>query len=149
MPRKKERISIKKLTPFALSKVRYVCIDKVERIEDKISKCVTVDAEDHVYMIGDFIETKNCRGKRANLILFEEAGSFKELSAAWQIARPSVEIDGRAFATMIAYGTGGDEESNFFTLKDMFYHPEGYNCLALPNIWDENVSNTECGFFVP
>ena len=149
IPRKKERIAIKKLTPFALSKVQYVYIDKVERIEDKVSKCVTVDAEDHVYMIGDFIETKNCRGKRANLILFEEAGSFKELSAAWQIARPSVEIDGRAFATMIAYGTGGDEESNFFTLKDMFYHPEGYNCLALPNIWDENVANTECGFFIP
>lgn len=149
IPRKKERISIKKSTPFALSKVRYTYIDKVEKIEDKVSKCVTVDAEDHVYMIGDFIETKNCRGKRANLILFEEAGSFKELSAAWQIARPSVEIDGRAFATMIAYGTGGDEESNFFTLKDMFYHPEGYNCLALPNIWDENVSNTSCGFFVP
>ena len=149
IPRKKERITIKKLTPFALSKVQYVYIDKVERIEDKVSKCVTVDAEDHVYMIGDFIETKNCRGKRANLILFEEAGSFKELSAAWQIARPSVEIDGRAFATMIAYGTGGDEESNFFTLKDMFYHPEGYNCLALPNIWDENVANTECGFFIP
>ena len=149
IPRKKERIAIKKLTPFALSKVQYVYIDKVERIEDKVSKCVTVDAEDHVYMIGDFIETKNCRGKRANLILFEEAGSFKELSAAWQIARPSVEIDGRAFATMIAYGTGGDEESNFFTLKDMFYHPEGYNCLPLPNIWDENVANTECGFFIP
>ena len=89
------------------------------------------------------------RGKKANLIMFEEAGSFKELSAAWQIARPSVEIDGKAFGTMIAYGTGGDEESNFFTLKDMFYHPEGYNCLALPNIWDENVSNTECGFFIP
>lgn len=89
------------------------------------------------------------RGKKANLIMFEEAGSFKELSAAWQIARPSVEIDGVAFGTMIAYGTGGDEEANFFTLKDMFYHPEGYNCLALPNIWDENVANTECGFFIP
>ena len=89
------------------------------------------------------------RGKKANLIMFEEAGSFKELSAAWQIARPSVEIDGKAFGTMIAYGTGGDEESNFFTLKDMFYHPEGYNCLPLPNIWDENIANTECGFFIP
>ena len=89
------------------------------------------------------------RGKKANLIMFEEAGSFKELSAAWQIARPSVEIDGKAFGTMIAYGTGGDEESNFFTLKDMFYHPEGYNCLPLPNIWDEHVANTECGFFIP
>ena len=89
------------------------------------------------------------RGKRSNLIMFEEAGSFKELSAAWQIARPSVEIDGKAFGLMVAYGTGGDEDSNFFTLKDMFYHPEGYNCLGVPNIWDENVANTECGFFVP
>lgn len=89
------------------------------------------------------------RGKKANLILFEEAGSFKELSAAWQIARPSVEVDGVAFGTMIAYGTGGDEESNFFTLKDMFYHPDGYNCLPLNNIWDEHVQGTQCGFFIP
>ena len=89
------------------------------------------------------------RGKKANLILFEEAGSFKELGAAWQIARPSVESDGRAFATMIAFGTGGDEDSNFFTLKDMFYKPKGYNCLEIDNIWDENVSNTKCGFFIP
>lgn len=89
------------------------------------------------------------RGKKANLILFEEAGSFKELADAWQIARPSVEIDGVAFGLMVAYGTGGDEDSNFFTLKDMFYHPDGYNCMGLPNIWDENVANTECGFFIP
>lgn len=89
------------------------------------------------------------RGKKANLILFEEAGSFKELGAAWQIARPSVENDGRAFATMIAFGTGGDEDSNFFTLKDMFYNPKGYNCLELDNIWDENVGDTKCGFFIP
>ena len=50
---------------------------------------------------------------------------------------------------IVTHNTGGDEESNFFTLKNMFYHPEGYNCLALPNIWDENVANTECGFFIP
>ena len=49
------------------------------------------------------------RGKKANLIMFEEGGSFSELGAAWQIARPSVEIDGLAFGTMIVWGTGGDE----------------------------------------
>lgn len=89
------------------------------------------------------------RGKIANLIMFEEAGSFKELSAAWQIARPSVETDGIAFGTMIAYGTGGDTDSNFATLKEMFYKPKGFNCLELDNIWDENVTNTKCGFFIP
>ena len=89
------------------------------------------------------------RGKKAKLILFEEAGSFKELGAAWQIARPSVEIDGVAFGLMIAFGTGGDEDANFFTLKDMFYHPKGYNCLELDNIWDENAIEQKCGFFIP
>ena len=89
------------------------------------------------------------RGKKAKLILFEEAGSFKELGAAWQIARPSVEVDGVAFGTMIAFGTGGDEESNFATLKDMFYKPKGYNCIELQNIWDENAVTSTCGFFIP
>ena len=89
------------------------------------------------------------RGKKAKLILFEEAGSFKELGAAWQIARPSVEVDGVAFGTMIAFGTGGDEESNFATLKDMFYKPKGYNCIELQNIWDENAITSKCGFFIP
>lgn len=89
------------------------------------------------------------RGKRAKLILFEEGGSFSELGAAWQIARPSVEQDGVAFGTMIVWGTGGDEGSAFETMKDMFYNPEGYNCLGFENIWDSTPTDKLCGFFVP
>lgn len=89
------------------------------------------------------------RGKKANLILFEEGGSFSELGAAWQIARPSVEVDGIAFGTMIVWGTGGDEGSAFKTMKDMFYNPDGYNCLGFDNIWDETATTNKCGFFVP
>jgi hypothetical protein len=50
---------------------------------------------------------------------------------------------------MIAFGTGGDEGSYFETLKDMFYNPDGYNCLGFDNIWDEHTSNKKCGFFIP
>lgn len=89
------------------------------------------------------------RGKAGKLIIFEEAGSFSELGAAWQIARPSVEQDGVAFGTMVAFGTGGDEGSHFETLKDMFYNPEGYNCLEFDNIWDESATTKKCGFFIP
>lgn len=89
------------------------------------------------------------RGKAGKLIIFEEAGSFSELGAAWQIARPSVEQDGMAFGTMIAFGTGGDEDNHFETLKDMFYNPDGYNCLGFDNIWDETPSDKKCGFFIP
>ena len=89
------------------------------------------------------------RGKRAKLILFEEGGTFSELGAAWQIARPSVEQDGKTFGLMVVWGTGGDEGSAFETLKDMFYNPSGYNCLGFENIWDESPSDKLCGFFVP
>ena len=89
------------------------------------------------------------RGKAGKLIIFEEAGSFSELGAAWSIARPSVEQDGIAFGLMIAFGTGGDDKkNNFTTLKDMFYHPDGYNCVGFDNIWD-NGATEKCGFFCP
>ena len=89
------------------------------------------------------------RGKAGKLIIFEEAGSFSELGAAWSIARPSVEQDGIAFGLMLAFGTGGDDKgNNFAALKDMFYHPDGYNCLSFENIWDEGATE-RCGFFCP
>lgn len=54
------------------------------------------------------------------LILWEEAGTFPELKAAWQIARPSVEQDGVAFGLMIMFGTGGDEGPAVMTLREAF-----------------------------
>lgn len=38
---------------------------------------------------------------------------------------------------------------NFEGLSDMFYHPEGFNCLDFDNIWDEGMADKKCGFFVP
>lgn len=94
-------------------------------------------------------DIQKARGKRGKLVLWEEAGKFPGLKAAWQIARPSVEdTDHRAFGLMIAYGTGGTEEGDYEGLKDLFYEPEGYNCLPIENIWDEGA-NKACGFFVP
>ena len=91
----------------------------------------------------------NVRGKAAKLILWEEGGSFKELKAAWEIARPSVEQDGVAFGLMLLFGTGGDEGDNVAGLREIFYDPEAYNCLSFPNIWDEGTADKPCGFFVP
>lgn len=50
---------------------------------------------------------------------------------------------------IVTHNTGGDEGSHFETLKDMFYNPQGYNCLEFNNIWDENASVNKCGFFIP
>ena len=89
------------------------------------------------------------RGKAGKLILWEEAGTFPELEAAWQIARPSVEQDGIAFGTMIMFGTGGDQGSAVAALRKAFYDPKSFNCLEFENIWDEGAQNRPCGFFVP
>ncbi len=94
-------------------------------------------------------EPNKARGKRGKLILFEEAGSFRDILQVWQIARPSVEEDGVAYGLMLAFGTGGDEDSKFSGLKELFYRPSGYNIRAFENIWDEGASGTTCGFFVP
>lgn len=50
---------------------------------------------------------------------------------------------------IVTHNTGGESGSDFEGLQDMFYHPEGYNCLGFPNIWDEGMSDKQCGFFVP
>jgi hypothetical protein len=94
-------------------------------------------------------DPNRARGKRGVLILWEEAGSFKDILQAWQIARPSVEEDGYAYGLMIAFGTGGDEGSRFDGLKELFYKPSGYNIKSFNNIWDDAADGTSCGFFVP
>ena len=89
------------------------------------------------------------RGKRGKLLLYEEAGKLPVLKTAWQIARSSVEDSGIAFGIQVAFGTGGSSDSDFTGLKDIFYEPKAYNCLAIENIWDEENYGGECGFFVP
>lgn len=95
-------------------------------------------------------DPERIRGTRGRLVLWEEGGKFPGLLDAWRIEQPSVETDdGKAFGLMIAFGTGGTEGSSFTGLKELFYKPEAYNVLALPNIWDDNAEQTKCGFFVP
>lgn len=94
-------------------------------------------------------DAQKARGKRGKLILWEEAGKFRGLKTAWRIAQPSVEdSDGTAFGLMIAYGTGGTENAEYESLRDLFYEPDAYNALPIDNVWDEGV-NKPCGFFVP
>lgn len=95
-------------------------------------------------------DPERLRGTRGKLVLFEEGGKFPNLETAWRVEQPAVETDdGVAFGLMIAFGTGGSEGSSFDGLKNLFYHPEAFNCLSFPNIWDDGQGDTKCGFFVP
>lgn len=94
-------------------------------------------------------DSQKARGKSGKLIIFEEAGKFPDLLAAWQIARPSVEQGSFVFGNMVAFGTGGTAGADFESLKELFERPMAYNCLEFDNIWDENALGNKCGFFVP
>lgn len=95
-------------------------------------------------------DPERLRGTRGKLVLFEEGGKFPGLETAWQIERPAVETDdGVAFGLLIVFGTGGTEGASFDGLKKMFYHPDAFNVLGFPNIWDDNAEGTKCGFFAP
>lgn len=95
-------------------------------------------------------DPERLRGTRGKLVLFEEGGKFPNLETAWRVEQPAVETDdGHAFGLLIAFGTGGTEGGAFDGLKNMFYHPDAFNILSFPNIWDDGAENTKCGFFAP
>ena len=95
-------------------------------------------------------DPERLRGTRGKLVLFEEAGKFPNLETAWRIEQPAVETDdGVAFGMLIAYGTGGTEGAQFDGLREMFYHPDGFNILSFPNIWEGNSEDQRCAYFSP
>lgn len=94
-------------------------------------------------------EPEKARGKRAKLILYEEAGKFPHLDKAWEVNKPSVQSGNYTFGLMIAFGTGGTVGEGARSLENMFYKPRAYNIHPVPNIWDKNASKTDCGWFVP
>lgn len=118
-------------------------------VTDEYGNKVEVGYKSEIMGVSVKDNPNSVRGKAAKLIVWEEGGSFKELKAAWEIARPSVEQDGVAFGLMLLFGTGGDEGDNVAGLREAFYDPEAYNCLAFDNIWDDGTADKKCGFFVP
>jgi hypothetical protein len=89
------------------------------------------------------------RGKRGDFLFFEEAGKFPGLAKAWNVALDSLSAGAYTTGTMVAYGTGGADESNFESLQELFYQPEANLCLPFENIWDDEGFEGSCSFFVP
>jgi len=89
------------------------------------------------------------RGKDAKLIMFEEAGKFPNLRDSYRATEPSMMAGKYVTGQMVIFGTGGDMEKDTVDFSYMFYNPKEFNLLKFTNIWDDNASNTQCGFFHP
>ena len=89
-------------------------------------------------------------GSRGVLYLIEEAGIFSDLGSLYQMIRPSVEDGKDVYGLIFAYGTAGDENSNFVDIQEMMYNPDGYNMEKNLNVWDkEGQGRKWFTFFYP
>lgn len=89
-------------------------------------------------------------GSRGVLYLIEEAGIFKDLLNMYNLIRPSVEQGSSVFGEIIAYGTAGDDQSDFTSFAEMIYSPKGYNMEPLENVFDkEGQGRREMTMFYP
>ena len=94
-------------------------------------------------------DPEKLRGKRG-WILYEEMGSFKGLLSLYDITRKSVEDGDYTFACQYLVGTAAEDESDFSSAKTLLYSPEGYNILALPNVYDRpKQGKPTFGYFFP
>jgi hypothetical protein len=97
--------------------------------------------------------TKNnpdvARGKAANIILFEEAGSFSNLLSTYKITRATVEESINVSGTIYVYGTGGDFSGGQVDFEKMFYSPEEYNFRPYKDIYTEGQEDNTIGYFLP
>lgn len=90
------------------------------------------------------------RGKRQNLIIVEEFGSFGNVLEMYNIMRPSVEEGDYSFGQMYLIGTAGEDESDFQGAQEIVYNPKGYKMYALPNVYDKlGQGRKEITYFFP
>lgn len=90
------------------------------------------------------------RGSRGVLYLLEEAGSFPRLLNLYQVLRPSVEDGNSVWGLIYLYGTAGDSDSDFSSMQELMYNPDGYNIQSVPNVYDkEGQGRRNFTYFFP
>ncbi len=86
-------------------------------------------------------------GTRTNYLLFEEAGLFPDLKGAYKSSIDTQMSGTNKFGTMIFLGTGGNMEKGTVDLAEMYTHPEDYDAVAYPDLYEDRYKNI--GYFIP
>lgn len=124
------------------SKSRIINIELVGREK---AKCVTVDNDSHLYLIGDFVITHN-----SSFQAVEEFGFFPSYLDFYQTTLPNVQEGQAAAGQSYSIGTGGEENSDFTGALELIQSPSGYNIYGLPNFYDKGSNGSrKTIFFFP
>ena len=95
-------------------------------------------------------DSSKLRGSRGVLYLFEEAGSFPNLLESYNNLLPSVEEGDNVFGMLYLFGTAGDDQSDFSSMQEIMYNPDGYHMYGIENVFDlEGQGRPRFTFFFP
>lgn len=91
----------------------------------------------------------NIRGDRVDLLIYDEAGSWPDLTTAVVQGQELCEVQGVPRGIMLFGGTGGDFGSPLEGLKKIYYNPKAFKILPFRHKWTQDGTTIESGFFLP
>lgn len=91
----------------------------------------------------------NIRGDRVDLLIYDEAGSWPDLTTAVVQGQELCEVQGVPRGIMLFGGTGGDFGSPLEGLKKIYYNPKAFKILPFRHRWTQDGTTIESGFFLP
>ena len=89
------------------------------------------------------------RGDRVDLLIYDEAGSWNDLTTAVVQGRALCEVQGIIRGIQVYGGTGGDIGPALEGLKKIYYNPKSYKVLPFRHSWTQDGAVAETGFFIP
>lgn len=91
----------------------------------------------------------NIRGERVDLLIYDEAGSWPDLTTAVVQGQELCEVQGVPRGIMLFGGTGGDFGPPLEGLKKIYYNPRAFKILPFRHKWTQDGIAIESGFFLP
>lgn len=91
----------------------------------------------------------NIRSDRVDLLIYDEAGSWPDLTTAVVQGQELCEVQGVSRGIMLFGGTGGDFGSPLEGLKKIYYNPKAFKILPFRHKWTQDGTTIESGFFLP
>lgn len=91
----------------------------------------------------------NIRGDRVDLLIYDEAGSWPDLTTAVVQGQELCEVQGVPRGIMLFGGTGGDFGLPLEGLKKIYYNPKAFKILPFRHKWTQDGTTIESGFFLP
>lgn len=91
----------------------------------------------------------NIRGDRVDLLIYDEAGSWPNLTTAIIQGQELCEVQGVPRGIMLYGGTGGDMGAPLEGLKKIYYHPKAFKVLPYRHNYTQTGEYELTGFFIP